>query len=84
MKSGLDPGVFAEMRVVVTPDMCPHFDGVLVHPVYATWTLVHHMEIVGSTRRASALMSASITFRQPMSDRVLRSGLRLTHVRTID
>jgi predicted thioesterase len=47
MKSGLDPGVFAEMRVVVTPDMCPHFDGVLVHPVYATWTLVHHMEIVG-------------------------------------
>lgn len=27
--------------------MCPHFDGALVHPVYATWTAVYHMEIVG-------------------------------------
>ena len=47
MKSGLEPGLAAEIEVVVTPEMCPHFEGVLVHPIYATWTLVHHMEIVG-------------------------------------
>lgn len=47
MKSGLDPGVFAEIQVVVARDMCPHFDGVLVHPVLATWTLVHQMEVAG-------------------------------------
>lgn len=36
-----------EIQFVVTPEMCPHFDGVLVHPVLATWTVVHQMEIVG-------------------------------------
>lgn len=46
MKSGLEPGVFCEQTWLVTSEMCPHFDGVLVHPVYATWTMVHHMEIV--------------------------------------
>lgn len=47
MKPGLEPGKFAEWTVHVTPAMCPHFDGVLVHPIYATWTLVHHMELTG-------------------------------------
>lgn len=27
--------------------MCPHFDGVLVHPVFATWEMVHYMEVAG-------------------------------------
>lgn len=27
--------------------MCPHFDGQLVHPVLATWYVVHHMELAG-------------------------------------
>lgn len=25
--------------------MCPAFDGVVVHPVYSTWSLAHHMEL---------------------------------------
>lgn len=33
------------MTAVVTEDMCPAFDGVVVHRCYATWSLVHHMEL---------------------------------------
>lgn len=47
MKPGLDPGKSFELQVVVTRAMCPHFDGVLHHPVCATWTLVEHMEVAG-------------------------------------
>jgi predicted thioesterase len=45
MKAGFDPGIVREVRVEVTEDMCPAFDGVVVHRVYSTWSLVHHMEI---------------------------------------
>lgn len=47
MKPGLAPGVCLETRVVVTREMCPHFDGVLIHAVYSTWTLVHQIEVAG-------------------------------------
>lgn len=47
MKPGLEAGVFVELRLRVTPAMCPHFDDVMVHPVLSTWELVHHMEIAG-------------------------------------
>lgn len=47
MKPGLQAGRSTQVRFVVTPEMCPHFDGVLVHPVCATWTIVHQMEVAG-------------------------------------
>lgn len=47
MKPGLDPGVAHETQVVVTAEMCPHFDGAMLHPVLATWTLVHQFEVAG-------------------------------------
>lgn len=47
MKAGLVPGSFAELHVDVISSMCPHFDGVLVHPVFATWEMVHYMEVAG-------------------------------------
>jgi len=47
MKPGLEPGRFVELHIRVTPQMCPHFDGVLKHPVLATWSLVHHIELAG-------------------------------------
>lgn len=47
MKPGLIPGKFEEFTILVTPEMTPHFDGRLVHPVYATWWLVQHMELAG-------------------------------------
>lgn len=47
MKPGLVPGVQAEVSFVVTEDMRPIFDGVAVHDVCSTWSLVHYMELAG-------------------------------------
>ncbi|MCB9854989.1 MAG: thioesterase [Phycisphaerales bacterium] len=47
MKPELKPGVEREVSFVVTEPMCPAFDGVVVHRVCATWTLVHYMELAG-------------------------------------
>lgn len=47
MKPELKPGVEREVSFVVTEAMCPAFDGVVVHRVCATWTLVHYMELAG-------------------------------------
>lgn len=38
-------GDTAQVEVVVTADMCPAFDGVVVHEVYSTWSMAHHMEL---------------------------------------
>lgn len=45
MKSSLKLGNTAEITITVTQDMCPAFDGVVVHRVYSTWSMAHHMEI---------------------------------------
>ena len=45
MKPGFVPGIVREITATVTEDMCPAFDGVIVHRCYSTWSLVHHMEI---------------------------------------
>ncbi len=45
MKAGFVPGIVREVIVQVTEDMCPAFDGEVVHRCYSTWSLVHHMEI---------------------------------------
>lgn len=45
MKPQLKPGVSAEITALVTPEMCPAFDGVVVHQVYSTWSLAQHMEL---------------------------------------
>ncbi len=45
MKPDLKLGVEAEVSAVVTEDMCPAFDGVIVHRVYSTWSLAYHMEL---------------------------------------
>ncbi len=45
MKSGFEPGIVREITVTVTEDMCPTFDGVIVHRCYSTWSAAHHMEI---------------------------------------
>jgi predicted thioesterase len=45
MKPSLQLGNVAEVTVIVTEDMCPAFDGVVVHQVYSTWTMAHHMEL---------------------------------------
>ncbi len=45
MKAGLTPGLVREISVQVTEDMCPAFDGVVVHRCYSTWSVAHHFEI---------------------------------------
>lgn len=47
MKPGLVPGIQADVTFEVAEDMCPDFEGKVVHHVCATWTLVHFMEVAG-------------------------------------
>jgi predicted thioesterase len=45
VKPSLQVGNTAEIHMLVTEDMCPAFDGVIVHRVYSTWSMAHHMEL---------------------------------------
>lgn len=45
MKPSLKIGNSAEVIITVTEDMCPAFDDVVVHRVYSTWSMAHHMEL---------------------------------------
>ena len=45
MKPTLRIGNSAEITITVTEDMCPAFDSVIVHHVYSTWSMAHHMEL---------------------------------------
>lgn len=45
MKPGFEPGIAREITVTVTEDMCPAFDGVIVHRCYSTWSAAHHFEL---------------------------------------
>jgi len=45
MKPSLKVGDTARITITVTEDMCPAFDGVVVHRVYSTWSMAHHMEL---------------------------------------
>lgn len=45
MRTTLELGETAEVVIEVTEDMCPAFDGVVVHRVYSTWSMAHHMEL---------------------------------------
>jgi predicted thioesterase len=45
MKDSIAVGASAEVLITVTEDMCPAFDGVVVHKVYSTWSMAHHMEL---------------------------------------
>ena len=47
MKNGLVPGIQAEVSFTVAPEMCPAFDGEIVHQVCSTWEIVHFMEMAG-------------------------------------
>ncbi len=45
MKPSLRVGNTAEVTALVTEDMCPAFDDIVVHRVYSTWSMAHHMEL---------------------------------------
>ena len=45
MRAGFEPGIVREIEIIVSEDMCPAFDGVIVHRCYSTWSVAHHFEI---------------------------------------
>ena len=45
MKRSLKIGDTAQITITVTEDMCPAFDDIVVHRVYSTWSMAHHMEL---------------------------------------
>ena len=45
MNGSLKVGNTAEITTRVTEDMCPAFDGVIVHRLYSTWSMAEHMEL---------------------------------------
>jgi predicted thioesterase len=46
VRPGLRPGIEAQVTITVTGEMVAHFEELgLVHPVYATWFMVKHMEL---------------------------------------
>ncbi len=48
MRDGLVPGKVGEVRITVTNAMVARFDELgSVHPVYATWMMVKHLEEAG-------------------------------------
>lgn len=44
MKPGLHVGQTAELEITVTPEMVASFEGKVVHELYSTAALIHHME----------------------------------------
>ena len=45
MKRSLKIGDTAQITITVTEDMCPAYDDIVVHRVYSTWSMAHHMEL---------------------------------------
>lgn len=45
MRPSLKIGDTAQVTLTVTEDMCPAFDDIVVHRVYSTWSMAHHMEL---------------------------------------
>ena len=45
MRAGLRLGLVVDHRAIVKPWMKPHLDGMVRHPLYATWAMVYHMEV---------------------------------------
>ncbi len=45
MLPSLHIGNRADVTITVTEDMCPAFDAIVVHRVYSTWSMAHHMEL---------------------------------------
>lgn len=47
MKPGLIPGAEISFVVTVTPDMYPAFDGIVIHEVMSTVSMIYYMEKAG-------------------------------------
>ncbi|HXF83043.1 MAG TPA: thioesterase family protein [bacterium] len=72
MKPGLRPGAEASVTITVTPEMLATFEELgPVHPLYATWSMVRHMEL--------ACRKIILPFLEPDEDAVGHS-ITVTHL----
>ena len=55
MLPGLRRGARIELGFIVESWMKPHLEGLVKHPLYATWAMVYHMETVSRALLASSL-----------------------------
>ncbi|HAZ07758.1 MAG TPA: thioesterase [Elusimicrobia bacterium] len=46
MRAGLKAGITVDMPAKVEKHMRPHLQGLVSHPLYATWAMAYHMETV--------------------------------------
>lgn len=44
MRAGFKVGIKVDLPATVKPSMKPHLEGLVRHPLYATWAMVYHME----------------------------------------
>lgn len=72
MKPGLRPGAAATVTVAVTPEMLVTIEELgPVHPLYATWSMVRHMEL--------ACRKIILPFLEPGEDAV-GGSINVTHL----
>lgn len=58
MKAGFKVGIKVDLPATVKPSMKPHLEGLVKHPLYATWAMVYHMETASRMLLAPYLESA--------------------------
>lgn len=72
MKAGFKVGIKVDLPATVKPSMKPHLEGLVKHPLYATWAMVYHMET------ASRMLLAP--YLEP-SEEAVGGGVLVKHLR---
>ncbi len=72
MKAGFKVGIKVDLPATVKPSMKPHLEGLVRHPLYATWAMVYHMET------ASRMLLAP--YLEP-NEEAVGGGLLVKHLR---
>ena len=72
MRPGLRRGARIELTFLVESWMKPHLEGLVKHPLYATWAMVYHMETASRMLLAPYLES---------NEEAVGAGLLVKHLR---
>ena len=72
MKQGFRTGIVVDMPAKVEKHMRPHLEGLVKHPLYATWAMVYHMETAARMLLAPYLEE---------SEEAVGGGLLIKHLR---
>lgn len=72
MKAGFKVGIKVDLPAHVKPSMKPHLEGLVKHPLYATWAMVYHIETASRMLLAPYLEA---------SEEAVGGGLLIKHLR---